>query len=412
MSIKMVGIDHERASIEYRECVSFHRHEAIKALQYIRKEYEVSGAILIATCNRTELYLSIEEEEEISPFDVLCQVKQLDSEQFRILATQREEVEVVEHLLEVSCGLKSKVFGEDQIISQVKDALALAREAETTDQVLEKLFLTAITAAKKVKTEVRLTAVNSSIIAPVLQVLHKKYDSLRGIPCLVIGNGAIGCLAAERMLEEGCDVTMTVRRYKTRDVVLPDGVQVIDYADRYEYLSKFDLIISGTLSPHHTIRYEEAVPCFMDGVSRILIDLAVPRDISQRLGELDTITLFNIDSLGGMSTDEIDNESVKKAKEILKEYEEEFNRWNSFRRFIPLIQTVARTSSIDIIKRTQKPMKRIVDNVAQRVEIEEEIKKASEKVIANLLYSLRENVGKEHWQDCLFAIEEGVVGKE
>lgn len=412
MSIKMVGIDHERASIEYRECVSFHRHEAIKALQYIRKEYEVSGAILIATCNRTELYLSIEEEEEISPFDVLCQVKQLDSEQFRILAAQREEVEVVEHLLEVSCGLKSKVFGEDQIISQVKDALALAREAETTDQVLEKLFLTAITAAKKVKTEVRLTAVNSSIIAPVLQVLHKKYDSLRGIPCLVIGNGAIGCLAAERMLEEGCDVTMTVRRYKTRDVVLPDGVQVIDYADRYEYLSKFDLIISGTLSPHHTIRYEEAVPCFMDGVSRILIDLAVPRDISQRLGELDTITLFNIDSLGGMSTDEIDNESVKKAKEILKEYEEEFNRWNSFRRFIPLIQTVARTSSIDIIKRTQKPMKRIVDNVAQRVEIEEEIKKASEKVIANLLYSLRENVGKEHWQDCLFAIEEGVVGKE
>lgn len=410
MGIKMVGIDHEKASIEYRECVSFHRNEAMKALQYMKQEYEITGVILIATCNRTELYLSTENV-NITPFDLLCEVKKLDREQFRIFATEREELDVVEHLLQVSCGLKSKVFGEDQIISQVKDALTLAREAETTDIVLEKLFLTAITAAKKVKTEVHLTAVNSSSIAPVLQVLHENYDSLKGVPCLVIGNGAIGCLAAEKMLKEGCDVTMTVRKYKTRDVILPEGVKVIDYAQRYDYLSKFELIISGTLSPHHTLYYEEAAPSFMDGKKRILFDLAVPRDISQRLGEMESIQLFNIDSLGGICTDEIDNMSVKKAKEILQEYKEEFSSWNSFREFIPLIQTVARTSAIDIIKRTQKPMKRIAEDVTQREAIEEEIKKASEKVVANLFYRLKENLEKEQWQDCLSAIEQGIVGK-
>lgn len=406
MDIQMVGIDHSKASIEYRERFSFTHHEAAIAMNRIMEWYkdEVTGCVLLSTCNRTELYISCDEE-SMEPYEILCRVKGIDSEVYQDYYTVRNGCEVVEHLFSLACGLKSKVFGEDQIITQVKEALASAREAETTDIVLEKLFQTAITAAKKVKSSVHLTAVNASVVENMITVLEREFDTVKDMPCLVIGNGEIGKLAATRLLEIGAKVTMTLRQYKSREVDLPLGVHSIDYQERYDVLSDMAVVVSATTSPHHTIRYEDTHEILCDGKKRVLVDMAVPRDISLRLAELENVQLYNIDSLGGVSTDTINNQSVAIAMEILKEYQEEFNTWYLFREYIPLIQSVGRASSISVINRVDKQMKKIVKDPESAEEIKKLVKAASNRVVTNLLYGLKENLDKKQWSICLEAIE-------
>ena len=127
-------------------------------MEYIQSEYELNGVILLSTCNRTELYVSTDETIE-DLFELLCAAKKVSKEQYQNYAIERRGQEAIDHLFQLACGMKSKIFGEDQIISQVKTALLQAREAETTDTYLEKVFQTAIATAKKVKTEVMLSAI-------------------------------------------------------------------------------------------------------------------------------------------------------------------------------------------------------------------------------------------------------------
>lgn len=406
MDIQMVGVDHSKASIEYRERFSFTHHEAAIAMNQIMEWYkeEITGCVLLSTCNRTELYISCEEE-SMEPYEILCRVKGIDSEIYQDFYTVRNGCEVVEHLFSLACGLKSKVFGEDQIITQVKEALASARETEATDIVLEKLFQTAITAAKKVKSSVHLTAVNASVVENMITVLEREFGTAKDMPCLVIGNGEIGKLAATRLLQIGAKVTMTLRQYKSREVDIPLGVHCIDYQERYDVLSDMAVVVSATTSPHHTIRYEDTHEILCDGKKRVLVDMAVPRDISLRLAELENVQLYNIDSLGGVSTDTINNQSVAIAMEILKEYQEEFNTWYLFREYIPLIQSVGRTSSISVINRIEKQMKKIVEDSESAEEIKKLVKVATNRVVTNLLYGLKESLDKKQWSSCLEAIE-------
>ena len=137
----------------------------------------------------------------------------------------RRGEEAVRYLFELSCGLHSKVFGEDQIITQVKDALALARQAGAADTVLEKLFQGAVTAAKKVKTQLHLTAVSRSVAQKAADLLTERLGPLEGVPCLVIGNGEMGQLMARELVARGADVTMTLRQYKRGDVLIPPGAR-------------------------------------------------------------------------------------------------------------------------------------------------------------------------------------------
>ncbi|WP_167957183.1 glutamyl-tRNA reductase [Anaerosporobacter faecicola] len=406
MDILMVGIDHSKAAIEYRESFSFTKHDAARAMNQIMAWYpeEIAGCVLISTCNRTELYISTKEE-EVDPYEILCRVKEIDMNSFVGMCTRRKGMDVVEHLLELACGLKSMVFGEDQIITQVKDALANARDTEATDIVLEKLFQTAITAAKKVKASVHLTAVNSSVVENMITVLQQEFDTISGIPCLVIGNGEIGRLAAMRLLQAGAKVTVTLRQYKSREIDVPLGVNCIDYQERYDNLADMNVIVSATTSPHHTIRYEEAYPLFADGKKRVLVDMAVPRDISLRLAELEHIKLYNIDSLGGISTNTVNNQSVAIAMEILEEYQQEFRKWYLFREYIPLIQSVGRTSALSVIDRIDKQTKKLIVDDNTVTELEKLLKVATNRVVTNLLYGLKENLDQDKWEVCLEAIE-------
>lgn len=317
----MIGIDHSRASVEFREKFAFTKSKVEKALETIKSKFLVSGVIIISTCNRSEIWLSDFNEKNI--YSVIEEVYNININDYLEYFTVREGKEAVKHIFELSCGLKSKILGEDQILTQVRESLDLSRELGTTDRVLEKLFQISVTSAKKVKTTIRLTPMDTSFATKTLDLIKDKFENYNNLNCLVIGNGEVGRLTAKTLADEGINVTMTLRQYKRGAVVVPDKCSVIPYEDRLDYINNMDVIISGTLSPHCTLNYEDVVKV-LDRRSRIFIDLAMPRDIDSNIKNIESCELYDIDSLSEHRENKELTHQIEVAKKILERYIEEF----------------------------------------------------------------------------------------
>ena len=410
MILWMTGIDYEKADLAAREVFSFQKHSAQLAMEQLKDTYGFSGVILLSTCNRTELYVSTDEIEG-DLFQMLCELKGVSCKEYEEYRVERRGQEAVKHLFSLACGLKSKVFGEDQIISQIRLALVQAREVQTTDSYLEKVFQMAVSTAKKVKTEVHITAVKTSVVEEMLKALKENGKELTGKKALVIGNGEIGRLVAERLIEEGAFVTMTLRNYKTRQVQIPKGCNTKDYQDRYQGIGSYDLVVSATTSPHHTIKYEDSHGFFEDGREHILVDLAVPRDISSRYARVENVTLYNIDTLGGDTHKGKDDGQLARAYEIIEEQITELKLWQNFRVHIPTVQNIGSINGMLTYKRIEKNIKKLVEP-SNLPEVEELIEQAAEKTITSLLFDLRKNLPMEYWQVCMEALAKESRQKE
>lgn len=408
MDIKMVGIDHSKADITCRERFAFTKSAAIAGIGRVTAEYGATGCVILSTCNRTELWTS--DAGDRDPGDILCALKGVDRQGYAPYFTIREGETALVHLFETACGIRSRLFGEDQIITQVKDAVQLARDCGGAGTVLDTLFRTAVTAAKRVKTEVRLTAVNRSAAESAALRLLDHFASLEGLHCLVIGNGEIGRLAARALLDRGCDVRMTLRQYHTGEVTIPAGVRIVPYEERMEAVETADAVISATTSPHYTIRAEDLIS--LSPRPRVLIDLAVPRDIEPEAGEYDWATLYDIDELEDAHLDETTNEALPHARDILEEYEREFRDWYDFRDLVPAIQRTSRTAAEDVEGRIDRLVRRLPMEAEEQARLRVEVRQASAKVVQKLLFGLRENLDKALWADCVAALERAASGNK
>ena len=163
MNIIMSGLDYGLAPVSLRERLSFNGVKAGEAAAHImNSDPDILGCVVLSTCNRTEIYLSCRDEADPDPAACLCREAGQDGEDFAYAFVTRWGEECVEHLGRVAAGLRSQIWGEDQIVSQVKTAIRLARDAHAADGVLETVFRTAVTAAKEIKSTVRLTANSTS----------------------------------------------------------------------------------------------------------------------------------------------------------------------------------------------------------------------------------------------------------
>ena len=151
MCISMIGVDHNLAPIDIRAIFAFTKKNAGEAMERLRGKEGIRGCIILSTCNRLEIWASLEEDAELSLYDCLCELKGIHETSYQEYFVKRRGREAVEHLFYLTSGLKSQILGEDQILTQVKDALSLARDHFATDNVLEVLFRMAVTAGKKNK---------------------------------------------------------------------------------------------------------------------------------------------------------------------------------------------------------------------------------------------------------------------
>lgn len=400
MCISMIGIDFNKASVDIRSNFSFTKKNAVAAMERLKKEPGILGCILLSTCNRMEIWVSTQEAWDGSLYEFLCREKEKDSGEFREYFTERTEEAAVEHLFYLTSGLKSQILAEDQIITQVKDALALSRELCCTDNVLEVLFRMAVTAAKKVKTEVSFSRGNSSVIHQAIERLEEQGFELRGKTCMVIGNGEMGKVTALALKEAGADVTVTVRQYRSGIVSIPQGCERINYGDRMEFLPKCDLVVSATASPNYTLTkqlLEEAA------LSKqvILIDLAVPRDIEPSAGTLTGVTLYDIDSFRINTLSPQLQLAMEQAGEILAAQQQEFYSWYHGHDLIPKIQEIKKEAAEDLKRRIIKTLQKTPMEDGDREKLVEVIDTAAEKVVNKMIFGLRASLEEDAFKNCV-----------
>lgn len=343
----MSGLDWQRTPIELRERLTFSRDRAEALNRLLRDREGVEGCVLIATCNRTEVYLSCAEGAQPDPGRLLCAAAGQDYRPFQAVFQTRTGEAAARHLMEVAGGLRSQIWGEDQIVTQVKTALSAARTAGTADSVLETLFRNAAAAGKEIKSKVRLTGVGRSAASQAVEALTRAAGTLAGKRALVIGNGEMGRLCARLLGEAGCAVTVTLRSYRHGETVVPAGCAVAPYEERYAAMKGVDLLLSATTSPHYTISARELAA--VEDHPRLLADLAIPRDIEPAVGELPGVTLYNVDSLGVDTRREV----PAAAAEIVERHLEQMAQWENYRSCLPGLERVkqavaARVLSTDL----------------------------------------------------------------
>lgn len=405
MSISMVGIDYNKASVDIRAQFSFTKKNAAAAMEKLKEAPGILGCIILSTCNRMEIWASTQEEWEGSLFDFLCEEKGKNPEEFRRYFVERKEEEAIEHLFYLTSGLKSQILAEDQIIAQVKDALSMARDVYCTDNVLEVLFRMAVTAAKRVKTEVVFSRGNSSVIHQAIQKLRETGYSLDGSNCMVIGNGEMGKVAALALAEAGAHVTVTVRQYRSGIVSIPKGCDRINYGERMEFFPSCDLIVSATASPNFTLTKELIQQAATGKKQQILIDLAVPRDIEPSVNEIEGITLYDIDSFK-IDTNSLElQESMQKAAAILREQMEDFYCWYDGRSLIPRIQDIQAEAVQDLNLRILKILRKTPMEDEDRENLLNAIDVAAGKVVSKMMFGLRDTLEKEEFINCVEGLE-------
>lgn len=402
MEFKMVGIDHSIASLGEREKFAFTTSEAIDAMKEINTIDGVNGCLILSTCNRTELWIS-GDKDCINPDEVLCNIKNVPKNQEYFVC--RKGKAAVEHLLVTSCGINSKVFGEDQIVTQIRDALQLTRKNKTSDKYIEKIFQNSISAAKKVKTTVSLTTYNPSVADSGISSLIDAYGDIEGKRCLIIGNGKMGMLIAEHLVRAKADVCMTLRKKyhnaDNRESLIPDGCKMVPYENRIEALKDAEIVISATLSPHYTISYED-----IKGASiiepGIWLDLAVPRDIDPEIAENRDIKVLDIDNLDTGIYDENKELNIEKAKVVLESYGKEIEKWVKFRRQMPKVTKILNLAAYDTWLRTKSELRQ--DESQENLEAI--VVESSKKGINKLLCGLKETLPEEYWDVCFNALLE------
>ena len=404
MSISMIGIDHNMAPVDIRAKFAFTKKNAGEAMEKIKNQNGIYGCVILSTCNRLEVWASVDDEVDVCLYDCLCRIKGITEDSYRQYFVERKDQEAVEHLFYLTSGLKSQIIGEDQILTQVKDALNLARENFAADGVLEVLFRMAATAGKRIKTEVPFSHGNPSVIHQAIRFLEEGGYHVRNKVCMVIGNGEMGKMAAQTLMEAGADVTVTIRQYRSGVVNIPVGCSRINYGERMDYLPECDLVVSATASPNYTLT-EELFEDVRVERPMILIDLAVPRDIDPEIRKKENITLYDMDSFRTSETPKELADNLEAAGKIVKEQMEEFFQWLDGRDIIPRIQEIKADAVEDLNLRIEKIFRKTPMEDSDREKLKKAVDTAAGKVVNKLIFGLRDSLNQDVFLECVEGLE-------
>ena len=338
--ICMIGTDHSLASADVRSAFALPADVREDVLALARAKLGATGVVLLATCNRTELWASfdgvdapvrsVDEHGVPQPDDpmlrTICEMHMVKPEDYARYFMCRSGDEAVSHLFNVACGLRSAIVAEDQIVSQVKQAVTYSREIGVVDSVLEVLFRQAITAAKQVKSGVRFTRAYTSAVEQAVSLLEEDGVDFLSTTCMVIGNGEYGRLAASTLAARGAKVLVTVRQYTHGTVSVPLGCTGVPYENRYDYLDNCKIVMSATTSPHYTLERESFEAARTSNEPIALFDLAIPNDIDPAIAELPGCIVHDIDSFATEIGSE-NAQAIEAAQRLLASGMSEFWGW-------------------------------------------------------------------------------------
>ncbi|SFN81927.1 glutamyl-tRNA reductase [Xenorhabdus japonica] len=303
MTLLALGINHKTAPVSLRERVAFSPDTIGLALDDLLQQPLVRGGVVLSTCNRTELYLSVEQQGNFKEqlINWLCKYHRLNPDDLTKSLYWHVDNEAVSHLMRVASGLDSLVLGEPQILGQVKKAFAESQSYQSLSSELERLFQKSFSVAKRVRTETEIGANAVSVAFAACTLARQIFESLSQLNILLVGAGETIELVARHLKEHRVYHMMIANRTKERAQMLASEVnaEVISLPDIDTRLAEADIVISSTASPLPIIgkgMVERALK-LRRNQPMLLIDIAVPRDIEPDVEKLSDVYLYSVDDL-------------------------------------------------------------------------------------------------------------------
>jgi len=335
MTLLALGINHKTAPVALRERVTFSPDTLEQALNSLLAQPLVQGGVVLSTCNRTELYLSVEQQENLQEQLVtwLCDYHKLSVDEVRKSLYWHHDNDAVSHLMRVASGLDSLILGEPQILGQVKKAFADSQRGHSLSSELERMFQKSFSVAKRVRTETEIGASAVSVAFAACTLARQIFESLSTVSVLLVGAGETIELAARHLHQHKVKKLMIANRTRERAQVLADevGAEVISLPDIDSRLAEADIIISSTASPLPIIGKGMVERALKQRRNQpmLLVDIAVPRDVEPEVGKLPNAYLYSVDDLQAIIESNMAQRQAAavQAETIVVQESSEFMSW-------------------------------------------------------------------------------------
>jgi glutamyl-tRNA reductase len=353
MRLVLVGTSYQRAPVELRELLAYDADLRREALE--RLSADDSEAVVLSTCNRTEVYAVAErpaqaEERIYGELSGLSGLSQ--SELAPALYSVTDEAAAV-HLFRVAAGLDSMVPGEAQILGQVREAYEAAREAGTTGSTLHRLFRQALRVGKRVRTETAIGENPASVSSAAAELAERVFEGLEGRKILLIGAGKTADLTAANLISRGVGEIVVGNRSHERAEALARrfGGRAVGLDALEGELTHADVVVASTGSQGLVLSGEQVARAMRERRGRpvFFIDIAVPRDLDPAINELEGCYLYDIDDLERVVAESVAGrrEEAVRAEAIVSEEADSFRAWQLSLDVVPAIASLrARAESI------------------------------------------------------------------
>ncbi|TYL48640.1 glutamyl-tRNA reductase [Marinomonas sp. IMCC 4694] len=351
MPLITVGVNHKTAPVAIRERVAFAPEKMIDALTSLISNNSATEAVIVSTCNRTELYCSID---DVSQANLVLEwlanyhgVSLSDLQQYCYVHADDDSVR---HVMRVASGLDSLILGEPQILGQVKSAYAVSQEGACIGPELESLFQRTFSVAKRVRTDTAIGENPVSIAFAAVSLAQRIFADIRHSTALLIGAGQTIELVARHLKEQGVKRIIVANRTLARAETLANelNAEAIMLGEIGDYLSQADIVISSTASQLPIIGkgMVERATAKRRHAPMLLIDIAVPRDIEPEVEGVNDAYLYTVDDLHSVIEENVRarQDAAKAAEQMIEEGVSSYRRVMESRKVSELIVTFRKSA--------------------------------------------------------------------
>ncbi|MGH9863913.1 MAG: glutamyl-tRNA reductase [Candidatus Acidiferrales bacterium] len=337
-AIALIGCNHRTAPVELRERVAFTPEQAVRAATELCQMGVIEEAVVVSTCNRSELYGVTSESGESAPSAMVSyftNFHKLSPAELNGRLYRHAGPEAVRHLFRVACGVDSMLLGEAEILGQVREAYNRALENGSTGPVLNRLFQGALEVGKRVRAETEIGARPMSVALAGVKLAERVFGELKGHSALIVGAGAVAEQVVEHLRLRGIGELRVVNRSfaRAQELARRMGGEAGEWSNFERLLDQPDIIVTSVSGSEHVLTrtlLERAMAARL-GRAMFVVDLGVPRNVEPEAEGIYNVYLFNIDHLGEIV------EQNKKAREaelprvetIVDEHVTKFLAWQS-----------------------------------------------------------------------------------
>lgn len=412
MHIVVIGLNDKTAPVALRERCTFLPHQLDEALATLKGLPSVVEAVLLATCNRTELYLLTDRSKTKSAIELSLQWMSrwfgLPQEAFQDHLYIYEDVEAMRHLFRVAAGLDSMIIGETQILGQVKEAWELARHHKMSAKILNQLFKQAITFAKRMHHDYGLNDAPVSVAYAASVLAKKMFEDLKGKHVLILGAGATGTLIAQHFHALGASLTIANRTIdRARMLAKTVGGRYRTLEDIPELLEEADIVVGTTASPKPLVT-EAMIRQHLSRRSRplVFLDLALPRDIEPVA--MSEVYAYDLDDLKKIVDEHL--AARQKLSQVIETHIDEeirqFQAWLETLHVIPVMAALQERGKV-LQERSMRSLENKLPDLDERSRrlIEKYMKNLVNQLLQDPIIKLKETAGTKDGEMLLRATE-------